>query len=166
MSLIRRTSNTEAPSALARQSWDPFDLMQQMLRWDPFAELGRSMPRGAAFAPAFDVRETKDAFIFKADIPGLEEKDLDVSVSANRVTISGQRQTEHTEEGDAWYTAERAWGAFSRTFSLPDGADVDHAEAELKHGVLTVVVPKRAEAKPRRLSLKGLLGRGEKKTEA
>ena len=162
MSLIRRT-HTETPSALARQSWDPFEMMQQLLRWDPFVELSRPALAAAAFTPAFEVKETKDAFVFKADLPGLDEKDLDVSVTGSRVTVSGQRQAERTEEGDAWYTTERSYGAFTRSFTLPEGADVDHADAELKHGVLTIVVPKRAEAKPRRLSLKGLLGKSDDK---
>ena len=163
MSLIRRTQQTEAPSALARQAWDPFELMQQMLRWDPFTEVAPSTWRAGGFVPAFEVRETEDAFHFKADLPGVREQDLDVSVSANRVTISGRREAERTEQADRWYTSERSYGAFTRTFALPDGADVDHAEAELKHGVLTLTVPKRAEAKPRKLSLKGLLGRGDDK---
>lgn len=160
MSLIRHAQRNETPSALARQTWDPFEMMQQMLRWEPFADLSRPVP---AFAPAFEVRETKDAFVFKADLPGIEEQDLDVSVTGTRVSVSGQRQAERTEEGDAWYTTERTYGAFSRSFTLPDGADVEHADAELKHGVLTIVVPKRAEAKPRRLSLKGLFGKSEEK---
>jgi HSP20 family protein len=162
MSLLRR-SQTEAPSAVSRQFWDPFEMMQQMLRFDPFAELTRPSSWGvSAFNPAFEVKETKDAFVFKADLPGLKEEDLDVSVSANRLTVSGQRQQERSEEGDTWYTSERAWGSFSRTFTLPDGADSEHANAELKHGVLTVIVPKKAEVKPRKLSLKGLLGKGDK----
>ncbi|MEW5738787.1 MAG: Hsp20/alpha crystallin family protein [Myxococcota bacterium] len=161
MSLLRRTQS-EAPSALARQSWDPFEMMNQMLRWDPFAELTRPVWGASSFSPAFEVKETKDAFHFKADLPGLEEKDLDVSLSANRLTVSGQRQQERTEEGDSWYTTERSYGSFTRTFTLPDGADVDHAEAELKQGVLSIVVPKKPEVKPRRLSLKGLLGKGDK----
>lgn len=159
MSLIRRNPSPETPSALARQSWDPFEMMQQMLRWDPLTEFSRPLP---AFAPAFEVRETKDSFVFKADLPGLEEKELDVSITANRVTVSGERKAERSEENDAWYTTERSYGAFSRTFTLPEGADAEHAEAELKQGVLTIVVPKRAEAKPRKLSLKGLFGKGEK----
>lgn len=162
MSLIRRTP-TETSSMRARQAWDPFEMMQQMLQWDPFAELSRPAVAGPGFAPAFEVKETKDAFVFKADLPGLEEKDLDVSVTGNRITVSGQRQVERTDESDAWYTTERSYGAFSRSFTLPDGGDLDHAEAELKHGVLTLVVPKRAEARPRRLSLKGLLGRSDDK---
>jgi HSP20 family protein len=164
MSLIRRT-RTEAPSALTVPSWtwDPFEMMQQMLRWDPFAELSRPAFSGPAFAPAFEVKETKDAFVFKADLPGVEEQNLDVSITGNRITVSGKREAERTEEGDAWYTTERSYGAFTRSFTLPDTADVDHADAELKHGVLTIVVPKRPEAKPRRLSLKGLFGKGEEK---
>lgn len=155
MSLIRRNTRAEDSAALARQAWDPFEVMQQMLRWDPFA----GAPPAIAFAPPFEVRETKDAFVFKADLPGLREEDVDVSISANRVTVSGQRQVERADEGDTWYTKERSYGAFSRTFSLPEGADAEHAEAELKHGVLSVVVPKKAELKPRRLTLKGLFGK-------
>lgn len=161
MSLIRRHTQSEDSAGIARHSWDPFEVMQQMLRWDPL--LGApGASQGLAFAPAFEVRETKDSFVFKADLPGMREEDLDVSVTNNRVTVSGQRQLERTDEGDTWYTRERSYGAFSRTFSLPEGADADAAEAELKHGVLSVVVPKKAEARPRRLTLKGLFGKADK----
>ncbi|MGV3622405.1 MAG: Hsp20/alpha crystallin family protein [Archangium sp.] len=163
MSLIRRNTRSEDSAGLNRHSWDPFEVMQQMLRWDPLLGVSSASP-GLAYAPPFEVRETKDAFVFKADLPGLREEDLDISVTNNRVTVSGQRQVETSDEGDTWYTRERSYGAFSRTFSLPEGADADHAEAELKHGVLSVVVPKKAEAKPRRLTLKGLFGKPEQKS--
>jgi HSP20 family protein len=162
MSLLRRVTDT-SPALSRQQAWDPFEVMQQMLRWDPFRELAMPTLSGPAFNPAFEVKETKDSFVFTADLPGVKEEELDVSIAANRVTVSGQRTAEKREENDSWFTCERAYGAFSRTFSLPEGADVDHAEAELKNGVLTVVVPKKQEARPRRLSLKRLFAKGEEK---
>lgn len=159
MALIRRRDESE--STVARRPWDPFELMHELMRWDPFQELdrfGTIMRGGGSYVPAFDVKETKDAYVFTADLPGVEEKDLELSVTGNRLTISGKREEEKREESDRWYTYERSYGSFSRSFALPDGTDLDHVEAELKNGVLTVHVPKKPEVKPRKI----LLGMGKR----
>jgi HSP20 family protein len=101
------------------------------------------------------VKETKDSYVFKADLPGVKEENLDVSLTGNRLTISGQRQEEKKEEGDRHYVYERSFGSFSRSFTLPEGIDVDHVQAELKDGVLNVVVPKKPEVQPKRILVKG-----------
>lgn len=144
-----------------RRSWDPFEMMREMLRFDPlmeFGTLGRRM--GAEWTPAFDVKETKDAFLFRADMPGLKEENLDISVTGNRLTISGHREEEKKDEGEKYYAYERSYGAFSRTFTLPEGIDVDHIHAELKDGVLNLSVPKLPEVQPRKISLTS--GKGAK----
>lgn len=99
------------------------------------------------FVPAFEVRETKDSYVFRADMPGVKDAALDVNVAANRMTISGTRETEQVEESDTVYTEERTFGAFTRSFMLPEGADADHVQAALQEGVLTIAIPKAAEAK-------------------
>ncbi|HET6410808.1 MAG TPA: Hsp20/alpha crystallin family protein [Anaeromyxobacter sp.] len=156
--LIRRGS----PSAvLAPRLPDPFEMMRDLLRWDPFAEFGS--PRGElAFAPSFEVKETKDAYLFKADLPGIAEGDLDIALTGNRLTVSGKREEEKKEEDDRYYAFERSYGSFSRSFTLPEGVDVDHAEAGLSQGVLTVSIPKKPEAKPKKIEVKRLAAKGEK----
>jgi len=127
--------------------------------WDPFEQLERAFTplagRGA-FTPTFDVRETADAYVFKADLPGMKEDDLDINLTGNRLTISGLRQEEERHEGETYYTVERSYGSFSRTFTIPEGCDLEHIEADLKNGVLTVLVPKHEHVKPKRISLKGM----------
>jgi HSP20 family protein len=140
------------------QSWDPFREMQSMLRFDPFRELPRffnyNLPEAINFAPAFEVKETKDAFIFKADIPGVKENDLEVSVTGDRLVISGKREEEKKEENETVYTWERSYGAFTRSFMLPQGVDTAHARAELKEGVLALVLPKLPEVQPKKIAVK------------
>lgn len=152
-SLIRRSE--AQPDLLPAAAWEPFRLMRELMSWDPFAEM---LPRAGAepvvFTPRFEVKETKDAYVFKADLPGIDEKDLDISLTGNRLTVSGKREAEERQESETYYAYERSYGSFSRSFTLPDGADVDHAEADLKNGVLLISIPKRPEHQPRKISLK------------
>ena len=152
--LIRRT---EAPSETPAV-WDPFRLMRDFINWDPFAEMAPSLIRAgeSVFSPRFEVKETKNAYVFKADLPGLEEKDLEITVTGSRVTVSGKREAENEDEGETYYAYERSYGSFSRSFTLPEGADADHAEADLRNGVLTLSIPKLPEHQPKKISLKGL----------
>jgi HSP20 family protein len=157
--LIRRK---DAGSIEPSRPLDPFEMMRDLMRWDPFAEMMPSAT-GAAFVPSFDVKETKDAYVFTADLPGVKESDLELSLTGNRLTISGKREEETKQQDDRWYTFERSYGAFSRSFTLPEGVDADNVEAQLKDGVLRVSVPKKPEAKPRKIELK--LGSGSGKSE-
>ncbi|MBF5044316.1 Hsp20/alpha crystallin family protein [Aggregicoccus sp. 17bor-14] len=146
------------PGALPqrRQSWDPFQQMQELMGLDPLEEFGRLLSgraEGARFLPAFEVKETKDAFLFKADLPGVDEKDLDITVTEDRITVSGKRESEQREEGERYYAVERQYGAFSRAFTLPEGVNADGVQAELKDGVLSLRLPKRPESQPRRISV-------------
>jgi HSP20 family protein len=129
--------------------------MRDLMRWEPFSELAPAWPTlgNAAFSPAFEVKETKDAFAFTADMPGVTEKDLQVQLSENRLSISGKRESEKTEQGETYYTNERNYGSFIRSFTLPEGIDADKVRAELKNGVLSVTVPKRPEAQPKKISV-------------
>jgi HSP20 family protein len=130
-----------------RREFEPLRLMRDMLGWDPFREIAPLMPATVAeFAPAFEVKETKDAFVFKADLPGVKESDLEVSVVGNRLTLAGKREAEKEEKEETYYTFERTYGSFSRTFTLPSQLDTANVKAELKGGELTVIVPKEAAA--------------------
>lgn len=133
--------------------FDPFQTMRELMRWDPFSDLFRAMPheRGQVFNPMFDVRETHDAFVIQADVPGVTEKDLDLSLTSNRLVISGQRESEQETKGETQYRSERSWGSFSRTFTLPTEIDTNKVTAELKNGVLMVQLPKTGESMTRQI---------------
>ena len=107
------------------------------------------------FFPTFDVKETKDSYVFKGDLPGIKEDDIEVALTGSRLTLSGTRVDEKREEGDQYYAHERSYGTFMRTFTLPDDIDADGVKAEFKDGVLKIVVPKKPEAQPKKISLKG-----------
>ncbi len=144
--------------------FDPFQAMQQMVQnvfglgaLAPWFERGfRSYERGGEgmYIPAFDVKERADAYVIEADLPGVKESDLDIKLSGYRLTISGKREESRREEGESFYSYERQSGSFGRTFLLPEDVDAEHVSADLDKGVLSVVVPKREAAKPRKISLK------------
>lgn len=157
MAIIRRNERAGAP--VARSEWDPFRLMQEMLGWEPFrgADPFRQMlpltTQERAFVPQFEVKENKTGYVFKADLPGIKESDLQISLEGNLLTISGKRDAEEREEGETWFTYERSYGSFSRSFTLPESADTEHVKADLKEGVLTLVLPKKPEMQPRKITV-------------
>jgi HSP20 family protein len=131
--------------------------------WDPFAgllaEYGFPVPRYTereveAFVPRFEVKETKEALVLKADLPGVKAEDLDVSVQANVLTVSGRREQEQKREDEHFHMVERSFGAFTRSFTLPEAVDTKKLDAELKDGVLMLTLPKAPEAKPQRVQIK------------
>jgi HSP20 family protein len=136
---LRRTNNR-----------DPFSMARELLSWDPFFT-GRQV---SAFSPAFEVKETNEAFVLKADLPGVAEADLDIGVHNNVLSISGSRAAEERKEGETYALYERQFGSFSRSFSLPDMADGEKVEAKLDNGVLTLTIAKKAAAQPRKIALK------------
>ncbi len=151
--LIRRN---EPGTLEPARAWEPFEMMREMMQWDPFRELGVVGTRTVAFVPAFEVKETKDEYVFRADMPGIKEKDLEISLTGNRLTVSGKREEEKREQGERFYTYERSYGTFSRSFTLPEGIDPEHVHAELKDGVLTLGIAKKPEVKPKRIELKAI----------
>lgn len=147
MSLAPRSNGSSAAAIPARR--DAFQVARDLLSWDPFFG-GRQV---SAFVPAFEVKETNESFILKADVPGVAESDLDIAVHNNVLTISGSRKAEERKEGEAYALYERQYGSFSRSFALPETADGDRVEAKLDSGVLTLSIFKKAEAKPRKIAV-------------
>jgi HSP20 family protein len=145
MSLALRNNG----SSSATRYRDPFSVARELLSWDPFFG-GRP---ATAFSPAFEVKETTEAFVLKADLPGVAESDLDIAVHNNVLTVSGSRQAEERKEGESYALYERQFGSFSRSFSLPDMADGERITAKLDGGVLTLTITKKAEAKPRKIAV-------------
>ena len=145
---LRANQNHTSPARYVAR--DPFTMARDLLSWDPF--FGGRQP--SSFAPAFEVKETNDAFVVRADLPGVAEADLDIAVHNNVLTVSGSRQSEARKEDESYALYERQFGSFSRSFSLPDTADGERIEAKLEAGVLTLSIAKKAEAKPRKIALK------------
>jgi len=143
--LVRRNGDYRDPLAVARE----------VFGFDPF--LGIEWPargaaaQGATFNPAFEVVEREDGYVFQADVPGIKEQDLDVTVENGQLIVSGARTAEERREGENYYLHERRYGNFTRAFKLPDNADDGRVNAALDAGVLTVVIGKRESAKPRKI---------------
>ena len=102
----------------------------------------------AAFSgmPAVDVTETEKGYRVVAELPGMDEKDIEVKIANGMLTIKGEKQEEKEEKKQDYYVRERSFGSFERTFPVPDGVDLDNVDASFKKGVLTVTLPKTAEA--------------------
>lgn len=143
MSLVLRNNK------LAR---DPYSLARDFLGWDPFYGVAERQP--SAFAPTFEVKETNEGFVIKADLPGVEDKDLDINLHNGVLTVAGHRDAETRKEGETYAIYERQYGSFTRSFALPDVADSDRIDAKLDGGVLTLLIAKKADAKPRKIAIK------------
>jgi HSP20 family protein len=157
ISIRKQNGDKPAVAPPAESSWDPWRMMRTLLSWDPFHEIApfpAFEDRAAVFAPAFEIKETKDSYQFKADVPGLQEKDLDVTITGNRLTVAGKREEEQENKSDRYYAYERNYGSFSRSFTLPDGVEADKLAASLEHGVLSIVVPKKPEVQPKKVPVK------------
>ena len=107
----------------------------------------------AAWAPAVDVSEEEDQFVIHADVPGVDPKDIDVTMEKGLLSISGHRQSEQQEEGKGFSRIERSSGSFFRRFSLPDTADADKIKAKSANGVLEVTISKHDKVQPRRIKV-------------
>lgn len=141
--------------------WKPFRevsrLRSEMDRlWDDYFGPGRRAlkPMEEAWLPAVDVSETGDKITVKAEIPGMEAKDIDISMVGDTLTIKGEKKAEHEEKEENYHLVERSYGSFSRAMKLPVAVDPEKVEATYKNGVLTVVLPKKEEVKPKAIEIK------------
>ena len=139
--------------------WDPFrgltSLQDQVNRlFEDTVQHGRTSQADlATWAPAADIYETENELIAKLDLPGVQEKAVDIHVENNTLTIRGERQFEKEVTEDNYLRIERAYGTFTRSFSLPNIVKVDNIRANLQNGVLTIRMPKREEAKPKQIKI-------------
>jgi len=108
----------------------------------------------ASWAPSVDISEDDKAFTLVADIPGVDPKDIEISMEKGVLTIKGERSSENVEEGKNFRRVERQSGQFYRRFTLPDSADADNIEAKSEHGVVTITIPKQEVAISRRIEVK------------
>ncbi len=107
------------------------------------------------WVPAVDIKEAKDAYEVVADVPGVEPKDIDVSLEDGVLTVKGERQSEVKDEADGYTRSERSYGSFYRRFTLPDTADAENISAKTEHGVLKLHIPKKEKALPKKISVQG-----------
>jgi HSP20 family protein len=157
MAIIRRVDPAGFPRRVG--DWEPFQLVRDLVDWVPFRERTPRLFRAAqAFAPPVDVKETRDAYTFKVDVPGIQEQDLSISVNGDRLTLTGKRDAEHVEETETYYRSERSYGSFSRSFRLPQTIDAEQVSAELADGILTLRVPKVEAAQPKRIPIQTATG--------
>lgn len=143
-----------------------------IVRWEPMRELSSlqsemnrlfdtvfDAPRGGQGAPprrwvpAMDLVETPDSFVLRADLPGVSEEDVTIEVEDGTLTVAGERKSEHEVEQAGFHRVERAFGAFSRSLTLPKGVDAEAVTAAFHNGVLEVRIPKPEQRKPRRISI-------------
>jgi len=143
-----------------------------MVRFDPFRDLSVLQdrmnrlfsdaygPRGnddlmnrGQWAPPVDIYEIDGALVLKAELPGMQREDIDVSVENNTLTIRGERKLEQEVRQESFHRVERSYGSFARSFSLPNTLDATKIAADYKNGLLTVKLPVREESKPRTISV-------------
>jgi len=107
------------------------------------------------WVPAVDIREAKDAYEVVADVPGVEPKDIDISLEDGVLTVKGERKFVSKDEGEGYTRSERTYGNFHRRFTLPDTADADNISAKTEHGVLKLHIPKKEKVLPKKISVEG-----------
>jgi HSP20 family protein len=107
----------------------------------------------AVWSPSVDIFETENELVVKADLPDVQEKDMDVRVENNTLTIRGERKFDREVQEESYLRVERAYGTFTRSFSLPNTVNAEAIRAEYRNGVLTVRMPKREESKPRQIRI-------------
>jgi HSP20 family protein len=109
----------------------------------------------AAWNPKVNIFENKDQLVLEAELPGMSRDDFDLSIENNVLTLKGERRFEKKDEGDNYHRIERAYGSFTRSFTLPATVTAENAKAEFNNGVLNVTLPKREETKARKIEISG-----------
>jgi len=154
--------------------WRPFREMEEMERYfeDIFGRpllpaVWRRIPAvEMGWAPAIEVFEKKDRFVVKAEIPGMKEEDIDVSVEGDILTIKGERKAESEVKEEDYYLCERSYGSFSRSVALPSSVDAKKIEANYEDGVLEVSLPKAPEVKAKKVAVTARKSAAAKKEKA
>ncbi len=143
--------------------------MAELIPWRPLRDLKREMDRlwneffgrealpeifETEWVPAVDISETKDAVVVRADVPGIDPKDLEITLTGNLLSIRGEKRQDKEEKGENFYRVERSYGGFVRSVQIPTEVDPEKIEATYKNGVLKITLPKKAEAKGKQIPVK------------
>jgi len=143
--------------------YEPWTLLNQLQRdlERSFETLRSELFRGegevsaaVGWAPAVDIREEADRYVVQADLPGVKPDDIEVSLEKGVLTIKGHRETEAKEERENYRRVERIYGSFFRRFTLPETVDEEKIEAKYDNGVLTIIIPKKPEEQPKKITVK------------
>ena len=150
--------------------WEPFrefvtlqDRMNRLFR-DSYPEGREEALTTSTFAPPVDVYEDEHSITLKIEVPGIDEKDIDVRLENNTLTVHGERKFEKEEKEENYRRVERQYGSFTRTFTLPNTVDAENVTANYDKGVLNVQLAKKSEAKPKQIKVN--VGSVEKTLEA
>ncbi len=152
--LFRPTRGLRRREREERGFMRPFDEMRRMMEdfWmTPFDAVGRW---GEVFVPKVDIKEEEKDIVVSAELPGMDQKDIDVTVTNDSIRISGEKKQEEEKEEKGYYRRETSYGTFERVIDLPTEVDENKAEAEFSKGVLTIRLPKSEEAQAKRKKIK------------
>ncbi len=136
------------------QPWGAFDLMDRLLANSGMRFDHDNTTPAADWTPAVDIKEEDGRYVIHADVPGVDPKDIEVSMEDGVLTLAGERKSETTQESNGWKRTERLTGRFLRRFTLPEGADAEGISAKGTNGVLEISIPKLAKVQPRRIEIK------------
>lgn len=148
--LARRTASVGLPLARLRSEMDR--LFERFFQ-EPWTALTEAFAPARAWMPLVDVLDSEKEVTVRAEVPGLGPQDVEVTLSGNTLVLRGEKKEEREERGQAYYRAERRYGAFQRAIPLPAGVDPDQVSAEYDKGILTVRIAKKEEAKPKRIEV-------------
>jgi HSP20 family protein len=139
------------------QRWNPardFARVQDEMNRLLGGSLGTRQTESFGWTPAVDIFEDIEGVTFKFDLPEMDPNDVDVRLEDGTLTVRGERKLEREDKQEGYHRVERAYGTFARSFTLPSTLDAEKVNAEAKNGVLRIFIPKRAEAKPKSISVK------------
>src|SRR5437667_2752879 len=143
----------------ALNRWDPFrefvtlqDRMNRLFR-DSYGQESQEALTTTSFAPPVDVYEDEHSVVMKIEVPGIDEKDVDVRIENNTLTVHGERKFEKDEKEENYRRIERSYGSFTRSFTLPNTVDPEQVHANYDKGVLKISMAKKAEAKPKQIKV-------------
>ncbi|HAY21302.1 MAG TPA: molecular chaperone [Desulfobacterales bacterium] len=148
-------------------------MAKELVKWEPFREVSRLrremdrvfedffgprrwglIPWEGEWTPAMDVAETDEQVVVKAEIPGIEPKEINISLTGDVLTVKGEKKSEREEKKENYHLVERSYGAFSRSVTLPAAVDADKIDAKYEKGVLTITCPKKEAVKPKQIEIK------------
>lgn len=152
--LVPAGQGKETPPARREEEYPLFSLQRDVNRlFEDFFRgfdlrpLRMAEEKWGGFSPKMDLEETEKEYRITAELPGMEEKDVEVLLTGNAITLKGEKKEEKEEKDKSFYHMERSYGSFQRTVPLPEGIDINKVDADFKNGVLTVRLPKTVEAK-------------------
>jgi len=136
------------------EPWVPLDqLMNHLFDGRRVASLGETAT-AAAWVPTVDIKEEAGRYVIHADVPGVDPKDIEVTLEEGVLTLRGERKSESRTEEDGWRRVERVSGQFLRRFTLPETVDAEGVSAQGTNGVLEIVIPKQVKVQPRKIEVK------------